>query len=890
MSQLQEASPRAGASGATGGAPASSGFYSYVITNSVRMSNDNDSTLKITAGSPSSNKTFTYSWWMKKYTQGNNTTQDSNVFTAGTGGGTYVFFAFTGAGEGDDMSNFNFTGGGYGDTRLRTNMTFRDPSSWYHCVMRFDSTQASSGNRVRLYVNGTEPQYDSASVQGAISQDEDFSFLNTSGVTQSWGGISGVGTGQEGCNIYLAEAILCDGQSYGPDSFGETVNGVWRPKDPSGLTFGNNGFHLKFADSSSLGTDSSGNGNNFTVAGIASHDQMTDTPTFGGSTGGNFATINPIYRGDQSTDAKYGVLSEGNLKHKYSGSSDATRPCTIKVPPTGKYYFEYLINAGGGTSNYAPGAGMMDPDVYTMNTSGYNPLGGIVYANNVHKVYKNASVSGTYSGSRGSNGDVMGVAIDMDNGAFYISKNGTFYTISGGSQGDPTSGASRTGAGATWTPATEYMSGAVPLSVPNGGSVPIITLNFGQDGTFCGEKTAGGNADTNGFGNFFNAVPTGYSAICTGGISVAAGIDAAGDDGDTKNPTKQFGTQKYTGNGSQRTITTGFRVDYLFIREWQYSASWRVLDTSRGAFGTNNYYLMFNDFSGSEGDLPQDNLVSQDDTGFVISGGTWFNSGGHGMQTWYYKANGGTKTSETEGSINTTVQVNTDAGFSIVQYTGDGGSSDFSLAHNLGAKPAFVILKDRDSNGNNKQWQAWHKELATNGYFYLSANDQAYTSTNGTVKEASNTNTLLFWNRSSSSGGGQTISQSGHNFIVYVWSEVEGMSRFGKYKGNGQSEQDGVFIYTGFEIAMLWIKRTDGSGGWHEYDNARSTYNPADNFMLLESNAAQDVADSNDIDFYANGFKVRNTAAGLNGDDNEYIYCAWAFRPFKYGTSALNQG
>tara|TARA_Y100000593_G_scaffold92955_1_gene186163 strand:+ start:459 stop:3110 length:2652 start_codon:yes stop_codon:yes gene_type:complete len=882
MSQLQEASPRAGASGAAGGAPASSGFYSYVITNSVRMSLSANSTLKRTAGTPSSGKTFTYSWWFKKYDIDSTSTQSSNVFCAGTGGGTYVFFPFQSSGGHFDG---NFTGGNFGDNRLTTNMVFRDPSSWYHCILRFDSTQSATTSRVRMYVNGFQPSYSDYSVQSAIAQDGTYSFMNQSGVVQSWGGISGVGTGSEGVDCQLAEVILCDGQSYGPDSFGETVNGVWRPKDPSGLTFGNNGYHLKFTNSSNLGEDFSGNDNDFTVANISSHDQMTDTPTFGGSTGGNFATINPIFRGTETSDAKYGTLSEGNLKLSYSSSSDAYQCCTIKLPPTGKYYWEYLINAGGGNSNFNPGFGIFDAngEAYASGDGGNKGfVDSIVYNNGDNNVYKARSSTKAYDSSRGSDGDVMGIAVDMDNGAFYVSKNGTFY-----SSGDPTSGASRTNAGATWTPATEYTSGVIPLACCGGGSTPRITANFGQEGTFAGQKTAGGNADTNGFGNFFSAVPTGYSAVSTGGISVAAGIDAAGDDGDTKNPTMQFGTQKYTGNNSQRTITTNFRVDWVLDRMWQYSQNWYCLDTSRGMFGSTNYYLTFDDYSSAEGDLPQDNFVSQDDTGFVINGNTWFNSGGAGYQTWYWKCNGGTKTSETEGSINTTVQVNTDAGFSIVQYTGDGGSSDCSMAHNLGAKPAFVILKDRDLNGNNKQWQAWHKELATNGYFYLSANGQAYTSTNGTVKEASNTNTLIFWNRTSTTGGSQTMSENGDNFIMYIFAEVEGMSRFGKYVGNGDS--NGTYCYTGFEPAMIWIKRTDSSGGWHEYDNARSTYNPADNFLLLESNSAQDVADSNDIDFLSNGFKIRNTAAGLNGGDNDYVYCAWAFRPFKYGTASLNE-
>ena len=144
-------------------------------------------------------------------------------------------------------------------------------------------------------------------------------------------------------------------------------------------------------------------------------------------------------------------------------------PCTHKTPASGKWYFEYAIIAGGGSADYGPGMGIMDPNVYTMADPGTNTAGLIAYVNFNNKVRKYGTYANTYSGSRGSNGDVMGIAVDMDNGAFYVSKNGTYQTINGGAVGDPTSGASKTGAGATWTPASEFTNGMVPLSAPNGG-------------------------------------------------------------------------------------------------------------------------------------------------------------------------------------------------------------------------------------------------------------------------------------------------------------------------------------------------------------------------------------------------------------------------------------
>ena len=838
-------------------------FYDYEIANSIRMSNDNDSTLKITAGTPTSNKTFTYSWWMKKYTQDNNTTQDSNVFTAGTGGGTYVFFAFTGAGEGNDMSNFNFTGGGYGDTRLRTDMRFRDPASWYHCVMRFDSTQASSSNRVRLYVNGEEPTYDSASVQGAISQDEDFSFLNESGTVQSWGGISGVGTGQEGCDVYLANVVFCDGQSYGPDSFGETKNGVWIPKDPSGLTFGNNGYHLKFTNSSDLGEDFSGNDNDLTASGIATHDQTTDTPT------NNFCTINPVYRGDQTADAKYGTLSEGDLKHSYSSSSDAQRPCTIKTPASGKWYFEYLINGGGGTGDYSPGAGIMDPNTYTMNGGNYNDTGSINYLNNTNTVRKSGSETGDYSGSRGSNGDVMGIAVDMDNGAFYVSKNGTFQTIDGGSQGDPTSGSSKTGAGATWTPASEFTSGMVPLSSPNGGSQPIITMNFGQDGTFAGQKTAGGNSDGNGYGNFFSAVPSGYLAICTANLSVAEEIDPA--ETDDNYPQKLFFMSKYTGNLTNRTITTESQPDLIVNRQSNYSQNWYTVDSTRGI--TANKYILW-DTNGAEATFPQSNYTSVGSTSFGISSGTWLNSTGSHLKQWMWRANGGT-TSSGSGDLTSTHQVDPSGGFSIVKATGDGGSSgDKTVTHGMSAAPDCILAKNLDSTFN---WDTYWSSGLTSGYgLRLNTNDNELSGRWGTV------NSSIFTCKYNYTWVGSD------NFIYYCFRNIEGYIKVGKYVGNGEGS-DGTFVYTGFKPAFLMIKRTDGSKSWLVQDSQRDPYNPVYHLLKPNSNAAEEAyTDGTDYnDFLSNGFKVARggDAANFNNDGSTYVFLAMAHNPFKYATA-----
>ena len=827
-------------------------FYTHQIANSVRMSLSSNSTLKWTPSTPTSGKTFTYSWWFKKYDIASTSTQSSNVFCAGTGGATYVFWPFQASGGKFDG---NFTGGNFADNRLTTNMKFRDPGAWYNIVLRFDSTQSSSSQRVRMYVNGEEPTYEDTSVQSAIAQDGTYSFMNQSGVVQSWGGISGVGTGSEGVDVQLAEIVMCDGQSYAPTEFGETKNGVWIPKDPSGLTFGNNGYYLKFTNSSDLGEDFSGNNNDFTVANISSFDQMTDTPT------NNFCMLNAVYRGEQTTDAKYGVLSKGNLQIEYSGSTDGQRPGTIKVPASGKWYFEYAITGGGGSSSYSPGAGIIDPNTYTMNNGNYNDTGSIQYVNSENKVRKNGSIVGTYGGSRGSNGDVMGIAADMDNGAFYVSKNGTWYAIDGGSTGDPTSGASKTGAGATWTPASEYMNGMVPLAAPNGGSQPIQIFNFGQEGTFANTETAGDNSDENGYGNFFSAVPSGYLAICTQNLSVAAEIDPAQTDDNF--PKELFFMSSYTGNLSGRTITTENQPDFILNRMSNYSQNFYTVDSTRGI--TDNKYIVW-DTNGAEDTFPQSNYTSVGATSVGISSGTWLNSTGSEYKMWMLRANGGT-TSAGSGDLTSTHQVDPSGGFSIVKAVGDGGSGDKTVTHGMSAAPDCILAKDLDATRN---WDTYWSSGLTSGYgLRLNTTDGEQSGRWGTV------NSSIFTCTDGYTWGGTD------NYIYYCFRNIEGYIKVGNYMGNG--DNDGPFVYTGFKPAFVMLKGVASGAAWTLQDNTISPFNPSPGVLQPNSNAALYTTANPNLNILSNGFKVENNNSMMNDTSYDpYVYLAIAENPFKY--------
>ena len=854
--------------GAAGASGAGGDFYSYQITNSVRMSKSANSTLKITAGTASSEKTFTYSWWWKRYNVTDTATNSTLVFCAGTGGGTYVFFTFTNSSE--QNSNFNFTGGGYGDTRLITDMQFRDTASWYHCVLRCDSTQSSASDRIRFYVNGTETSYSSITVQGAISQDEDFSFMNESGVVQSWGGISGVGTGQEGVDAQLAEIVMCDGQSYAPTEFGETKNGVWIPKDPSGLTFGNNGYYLKFTNSSNLGEDFSGNDNDFTVANISSHDQMLDTPTFDSDTnGGKFAAYNPLIKGS------YTDLSEGNLRADSNTGADASYPAGDFGMLSGKWYFEQLI--GNLTNSY--------PSVFltAFNNKAYSTTKGIFFAmryrpdtgaaekSSGDNIAPFGTITVTTTGvATLSTGDIVSWYVDMDNKKAWFAKNGTI----------PNSGNPATGANPqfSWT-----------INPPGGitfGSqeyqTSYTTLNAGQDGTFAGEKTAQGNSDDTGYGNFYYNPATGFLAMCSGNIPISDAINPAETDDDY--PQELFGAKTYTGNGGTNNITgLGFQPDLTWIKIRNTASNGPLVDSTRG---TNK--IIFSQITDAE--VTSANLTSFDSDGFSLAGGlasydTNFNGNSNTYASWNWRANGGTTSTNSNGSTNSTVQVDPSGHFSIVKFEGqnDSWGNPETIGHGLSSAPTCMILKNYDKAD---EWSVFFSDY---GNASIGGSNAA---SNSLVL---NTTAAIYTNQSYKGWGGvmptSTVftvdgnnnNGSGESIVVYCFANCEGYIKSGTYEGNGST--DGTFVYTGFRPAWIMCKRADSSsfGNWRIMDNARDPDNVGDKSLLPNSSSAEESGSGDYIDLLSNGFKLRNSQNW--NSSGTYVFLAIAHNPFKFATA-----
>ncbi len=248
--------------------PGGGDFYSHQIDQSVRFDSASSSRLTRTFGTPSSQTAFTISFWFKRWGLNPQQSWEQIMSRSGgfaTGGGAALVWDNTT----DDC--LNFYGLGASSSNQRTSALFRDTTGWGHLVARIDSGQ-SSGDKIRIYLNGTELNDFSSTNEpsGNITRFNDAS-------SHSIGGNSSGGNS----NMYFAEFIFTDGQSYAPTQFGETKNEVWIPKDPSGTTFGNNGFHLKFENASDLGNDSSGNNNDFSASNMGTDHQVLDSPTFG---------------------------------------------------------------------------------------------------------------------------------------------------------------------------------------------------------------------------------------------------------------------------------------------------------------------------------------------------------------------------------------------------------------------------------------------------------------------------------------------------------------------------------------------------------------------------------------------------------------------------------
>ena len=326
-----------------------------------------------------------------------------------------------------------------------------------------------------------------------------------------------------------------------------------------------------------------------------------------------------------------------------------------------------------------------------------------------------------------------------------------------------------------------------------------------------------------------------------------------------------FNTITYTGNGTARNIDVGNNTDLIWIKRRDGTANHRLTDRVRGA--TN--MLSSNNANATQTD-------AQTVTGFITNGfslGT--DSGGYDVNTssqtyvgWSW-VGGGSASSNTDGSITSSVSANTTAGFSIVSYTGNStGSATFG--HGLGSTPKIVIIKCRSLG--TESWQFWFNNTSR-----LNLNATAASLTTHPIS----TNSTIVTTPSSSNDSWNT---SGQTYIAYCFAEKKGFSKFGSYTGNGST--DGTFVYTGFKPAFVLTKSTSNAVNWQMQDNKTAPHNLMVNKLFANTTAAQDTGSENTVDFLSNGFKPRGTGSSenINGNGYSYIYMAFAENPFTSST------
>ena len=450
----------------------------YNVANSLRFNSGSSDYLNRTATS-GNQRTFTFSCWFKLCD-----TATQYLGSQSSGSNSYMaIYIQSSEVRVYDQNNSNQT------LYFRTNRLLRDFSAWYHLMVAVDTTQSTESNRVKIYINGVQETSFASSTYPSQNTDTN---INHNGTVFQIGryDYTGIGSPTHYLNSYLAETVLVDGSQLDQTSFGEFDSdspNIWKPIDVSGLTFGTNGFYLDFEDSSSLGNDAAGS-NNFTVNNLTATDQSTDTCT------NNFATMNALDNQIQGA-----TFSEGNLQ-VVTGASGYYSPTlsTIGVSQ-GKWYCEIELDTIGGSGS---AVGVLAKQVTGQAIIG-DDANGVAYL-----LYDGQKRTGGTSSSFGNtlaNGDVVGIALDLDNNKVYFSKNGTFQA-----SGDPAGNSN--GISVTAPASTDtgfYFIGV--QDVGNGSPGTTYKLNFGSPPY----SISSGNADANGFGNFEYAVPSGYFAHCT---------------------------------------------------------------------------------------------------------------------------------------------------------------------------------------------------------------------------------------------------------------------------------------------------------------------------------------------------------------------------------------
>ena len=926
------------------------GKKAYAVDRSLRFNRADSTYVSRSVSSTGNRRVWTVSFWMKFCEVLGNSSQRIWSNDSGNGSGDILKIEFdSGADSNRRLSVIDNNHAGSG-IRFVGERRFRDPSAWYHIVLAVDTTQATATNRVKIYVNNEQiSDWRSGSEHNHPPNQNYDTCVNLSGKSNTWGRSFTFGNSSaDHFDGYLTEINFIDGFQYDPSYFGETdvTTGQWNPKKYVG-SYGTNGYYLNFSDNSgttatTLGKDSSGNGNNFTpnnfsVAAGAGNDSVSDTPT------NNFCTFNPLKK-NISTPVTY---TEGNLQYNGVSGNNYCRSSTTISVSSGKWYAEFKMVSGYSATDptlrigiITSSAGHRDSNndgLYYENTNNAVSVnygaGGAIYVSNTSQITGLA----TYT-----NNDVLGIALDLDNDKFFVSKNGTFFSNGTGTQ-DPAAGTNPLYSGGV---ITSRKSEGFEISF-QGYSDKVVTADFGQQG-------------------FAYTPPAGFKAICTANLP----------DPTILLPNKHFDTKLYTGNAGTQTIDElNFAPDWVWIKSRSSAINHVAWDTVRGATlrvgpnQTNAEGTSANGLSAFTSDgYTLGDMANVNGSGLSMVAWNW-NAGDTDGKTYTVKvvsdsgnkyrfddygtsavtldlAEGGTYIFDQSDSSNAThpLRFYTAADKTGGEYTtgvttaGTPGSSGaytqivvaasaptlyYQCSAHAGMGGQINTNSTLGSSNFNGNIQSVVKANTTAGFSITTYTGTGSSTTVGhglgvkpdviIIKcRSNNDNWMVYHNQknegvdpedyylelnSTSAGPNSTVMLNdtaptstsvtigSDNSVngssrTYVMYSFSGVTGYSKFGSYiGNGNADGAFIFTGFRPAWVMVKRTDASNDWPISDNKRSSFNLVDKALYADLSNSESTA--NRYDFLSNGFKIRNNLNESNASGGSYIYLAFAESPFK---------
>ncbi len=795
------------------------------ISNSLLFDDGSSEYLNRTPAIGGSGDEWTFSVWIKR---ADLIETDHHIFDAWIDASNFVYIRFS-------SNKFHLVSGVAGVFQVNVSSTgdYRDPSAWYHIVWNYDSITT---NVSKVYVNG-----DLIITETGVT---DTSVVNNSAALHKLGAFAGSGGAGTFFDGYFAEVNFVDGSAVGPEYFGfEDDNGDWQPKayTETGSSYGTNGFRLTFSDNSpvaDLGLDTSGNANTWTTNNFVADDQTTDSP--GPTT--NYSVMNVL-------DLEPGVvLSGGNLEvSPGTGSVYSTVRSTMQLNSGLKWYWRVKIITTTTTVN--PYIGLFrGSNKSPTNTSNHTLIDGsfgiIAGTTAIGSEGRWKQDNGALQSTIGTwtAGEFIDFAFDPDTGKLWLGENGTWIGVS--NQTDPENGLNPL---TTLTIADDWHTAS--SMHPNMTATPHHEYKFGATDTL--------------------TPPTGFVTLNTSNLATPTIAD----------PSDYFIIKTYTGNGSFSpglTIDTGMStVDMIWGKNRDVSGEHSLADSVRG-----DTIILQSNTNLSEADIGTSTNFFNDINAGSGGPGTYhvgnyvpINGDGNSIVTWNWKAGtpviGTTQGSGTLKSYNGSVSV--DAGFSIITYEGN-QTGGHQIPHHLEAIPDLIIVKNRDLD--NRSWIIYHSSNTSapeTDFLRLE-------STNATVDLDTTWNDTAPTSSVFTVGTGGETNENTLNMLAYVWTSVEGFSKFGSYVGN--AKVSGPFVYCGFRPVFVMIKRTDIAGQWYIHDTARDIINVAG--KELYPNLPNAEAPAQRLDFVSNGIKIRTDGADHNATATAtYVYAAFAESPFK---------